>query len=244
MVNQKVLWDTVRNRPSYKPLITVSNHHSCLDDFILFGNALPFSILSDADRFRWVLTAVDICFLNTPYSIFFASGKGIPVWRRVRDPKSGKIVLPGLGVYQPSMDFSLQLLNSGFWIHSFSQGRVIMPHERDMETQVRLRWGIGRLLADAKVDPIILPVWHCGIDNLSPCKEPYVRNTIRGVFGPRLAVTAYAGEPFEVGHLVRNSKCTGPDLHARLTEIVQRELYKLKPLAEDEHAKNAVSVKY
>ncbi|KAM3180388.1 hypothetical protein ACTXT7_016381 [Hymenolepis weldensis] len=243
MVNQKVLLDVVKNRPSYKPLVTVSNHYSCLDDFILFGNALPLSILSDADRFRWVLTAVDICFLNTPYCMFFASGKAIPVWRRVRDSKTGKIILPGMGVYQPSMDFSLQLLNSGFWIHSFSQGRVIMPHERSMETQIRLRWGIGRLLADAKVDPIILPLWHCGVDDISPCVEPYTRNAISGIFGPRLGVTAYVGEPFEVGHLVRNSKLTSSDLHARLTEVVQCELYKLKPLAEEEHMKNIASLK-
>lgn len=118
-----------------------------------------------------------------------------------------------------------------------------MPEERDSETQIPLRWGIGRLLAEAKVDPIVLPIWHCGIDDISPCQEPYTRNTIRRVFGPRLCVTAYVGAPFEVGHLVRNFKLTGPDLHARLTEVVQVELYKLKSLAEEEHAKNISNLK-
>lgn len=86
-------------------------------------------------------------------------------------------------------------------------------------------------------------MWHCGIDDLSPCKQPYTRNTLSRIFGPRLGVTAYAGEPFEVGHLVRSSGLTGPALHARLTEVVQRALYQLKPLAEKEHASNVASLR-
>ncbi|KAM7539787.1 hypothetical protein Aperf_G00000023922 [Anoplocephala perfoliata] len=243
MVNRDILCDVVKNRPSYKPLITVSNHHSCIDDVVLFGNALPLSILSDAEKIRWILSAVDICFVNKLYTTFFASGKSIPVWRRVRDLSTGRIIFPGMGVYQPSMDFALQLLNAGNWIHLFSQGRVIFPYERDTETQIRLRWGVGRLLAEASVDPVVLPLWHCGIDDISPCEEPYGRNTITRILGPRLGVTAYAGTPFEVGHLVRNSKLTGSALHHRLTEVVQTALYQLKPLAEREHAKNIANLK-
>lgn len=57
MINRDILCDVVRNRPSYKPLITVSNHHSCLDDIVLFGNALPLSILSDGRPVSYVLTS-------------------------------------------------------------------------------------------------------------------------------------------------------------------------------------------
>ena len=39
----------------------------------------------------------------------------------VVDPETGRILLPGLGVYQPSIDFCLDLLNAGRWIHMFSQ---------------------------------------------------------------------------------------------------------------------------
>ncbi|VDM16648.1 unnamed protein product [Hydatigera taeniaeformis] len=242
MVNAGTLLDIVKNRPAYKPLITVSNHYSCLDDIILFGQVLPYEVLFDADRLRWTLAAVDICFVNSLYSAFFASGKGIPVWRRVRDPETGDILLPGLGVCQPSMEFCLELLNAGQWIHSFSQGRVILPHERNNETSIRLRWGIGRLLAEASVDPIVLPIWHCGIDEMSPCEEPYVRRTLTRLFGPPLSVTVLVGSPFEVGYLARKSGRTGASLYTCLTASVQHALYQLKPTAEAEHAKHKASL--
>ncbi|KAL5966653.1 hypothetical protein TSMEX_005618 [Taenia solium] len=242
MINEITFLDIVKNRPAYKPLITISNHYSCLDDLILFGQALPYKLLLDADRLRWTLAAVDICFVNKLYSVFFASGKGIPVWRRVRDPETGNILLPGLGVCQPSMEFCLDLLNAGHWIHLFSQGRVILPHERNNETNIRLRWGVGRLLAEASVDPVVLPIWHCGIDEMSPCKEPYVRHTLSRLLGPRISVTALVGAPFEVGDLVRKSIDTGTNLYSRLTASVQRALYQLKPIAEAEHAKHKASL--
>ncbi|KAL5112647.1 hypothetical protein TcWFU_008071 [Taenia crassiceps] len=189
MINTGTFLDAIENRPAYKPLITVSNHYSCIDDLVLFGQALPYKLLLDADRL----------------SAYFASGKGIPVWRRVRDPKTGNVLLPGLGVCQPSMEFCLDLLNAGHWIHLFSQGRVIHPHERNNETNIRLRWGVGRLLAEASEDPVVLPIWHCGIDEMSPCKEPYARHTLARLFGPRLCVTALIGAPFEVRNLARKS---------------------------------------
>ena len=67
------------------------------------------------------MAAVDICFLNKLYCKFFSSGKAIPVWRRVRDSETGRVLHPGLGVYQPSVDFCIDLLNAGKWIHMFPQ---------------------------------------------------------------------------------------------------------------------------
>lgn len=47
MINERTFLDIVKNRPAYKPLITISNHYSCLDDIILFGQALPYKLLLD-----------------------------------------------------------------------------------------------------------------------------------------------------------------------------------------------------
>ncbi|VDD83412.1 unnamed protein product [Mesocestoides corti] len=243
ILNKDVLLDIIENKPAYKPLITVSNHHSCLDDLLLFGMALPYKYLLDVDKLKWTLAAVDICFLNKISCLFFTSGKGVPVWRRVRDPVTGEVILPGLGVFQNSMDFCLELLNAGRWVHVFSQGRIILPHERAQESKVRLRWGIGRLLAEASVNPTVLPIWHCGFDDLNPCEPPYARNALNRLFGPPRCVTVSVGTPFEVGGILRRTNDTGGALYSRLTTVVQRALYRLKAVAEAEHAKHLTFVK-
>lgn len=50
------------------------------------------------------------------------------------------------------------------------------------------------------------------------------------------------GSPFEVGNVLRRSGEKGSALHARLTSIVQKALYDLKPVAEAEHAKHVATL--
>lgn len=90
----------------------------------MVSNVNRVSKMSLADKLRWSGTAVDICFINKLHELFFKSGKGVPLWRRVRDPKTQQDILPGLGVDQPSMDFCVDLLNAGRWVHFFPQVRV------------------------------------------------------------------------------------------------------------------------
>ncbi len=37
--------------------------------------------------------------------------------------------------------------------------------------------GVGRLIADSKVTPIVLPFYHYGLDDILPNKQPYVPRT-------------------------------------------------------------------
>nr|CAH8841854.1 unnamed protein product [Trichobilharzia regenti] len=247
VIGSERLFLAIDKRPTSHPLITVSNHHSCLDDFFLNGSLIPLKYFANVAVCRWCLTAVDICFTSWWHNQFFFWFKGVPVWRRVRDPLSGKITHFGGGIYQPSMDFCIDLLNSGQWIHVFPQGRIVQPHERNSEQNIRLRWGIGRLVAESKEDPIIIPIWHCGLDELNPSEVPNTAVTLRRIFGKSRRVTIGIGEPINVcnlrqqlRHNLRQYETSSEfrsSIHSTFTQVVQNQLYKLKEEMEYEHRK-------
>ncbi|CAL8099062.1 unnamed protein product [Calicophoron daubneyi] len=244
IVNHDEFINAWKNRPRSRPLLTVSNHYSCLDD-LLFGSLLSLFDLTRVDRYRWSLAAVDICFTNTLYSMFFNWGKCVPVWRKVCDPNTGEVIHPGGGVYQPSMNFSIELLNRGEWVHVFPQGRVIQPYERCVMAKKPLRWGIGRLIAECTVDPLVLPIWHCGFDTLNPSVKPTVRQTLSCILGKPRCLTIVIGAPIDFSRLRRELSANWfayqssaefrSSVHARLTAFVQHSLCSLKTLAERLH---------
>lgn len=47
----------VYNRPPGVPLITVTNHESCLDEPALLGNFMTLSQLLNQEKMRWSLAA-------------------------------------------------------------------------------------------------------------------------------------------------------------------------------------------
>jgi monolysocardiolipin acyltransferase len=118
-----------------------------LDDPLVFGATLPIESFKNPNTksFRWSLGAREVCHFNRIASLFFRLGKVCPIDR-------------GRGVYQPIMNEIIEELNKGEWLHIFPEGKV-----NEEKKFLRLKWGVGRLIADAKVTPIVLPFYHLGI---------------------------------------------------------------------------------
>lgn len=213
--NVSQLLDLIKNRAKGKPLITVSNHDSCLDDPLLFGTLLPSSAFFDFDKkyFRWSLGAKEVCFSKPSHALFFRSGQVLPIVR-------------GDGVYQKIMNEILNELNRGAWLHLFPEGKI-----NDQKLNLRLKWGVGRLIADAQQTPIVLPFYHFGMDDILPNKTPY-----RPLINKKLTIVV--GKPMYFDDLVVEMKRihkSPAEIRKSITDIIQEEYYKLKEVAAKFH---------
>ncbi|PJF18672.1 hypothetical protein PSACC_01517 [Paramicrosporidium saccamoebae] len=126
---------------------------------------------------RWALGAAEITHRNALYRWFFSTGQVLPIRR-------------GEGVLQPSMNDALGLLANGQWLHVFPEGKVIPD---SAASRVRLKWGIGRLVLDSKIPPVVLPIVHQGLENILPLDSWIPR------FGKRLVINI--GEPVDTAPL-------------------------------------------
>ncbi|KAL0278909.1 UNVERIFIED_CONTAM: hypothetical protein PYX00_000588 [Menopon gallinae] len=203
--NKHILYDAIEKRQKDVPLITISNHHSCFDDPGIWG-VLKVKHLLNREKMRWSLAAHDICFTNKFHSYFFLLGKCIPIIR-------------GKGVYQKYMDFCVDLLKKGQWLHLFPEGRVNME-----KNFLRFKWGVGRLIYELPVLPVIIPIWHIGMDYVLPNYPPYVLK-----YGNK--VTLNFGKPIDLSDVVaglRKEKVTDEEARKAITDRIQDELMKLK----------------
>uniref|UniRef100_A0A1B6CXT3 Tafazzin family protein n=2 Tax=Clastoptera arizonana TaxID=38151 RepID=A0A1B6CXT3_9HEMI len=200
------------SRPKHVPLITVSNHHSCFDDPGIWG-CLSIRQILNASKMRWSLAAHDICFTNKFHSYFFLLGKCIPVIR-------------GKGIYQDAVNFCIEKLSKGNWVHVFPEGRVNMTKEF-----IRLKWGVGRMIMESPVLPVVVPIWHVGMDDVLPNDPPYILKT-----GKKL--TFNFGKPIELTELINNLKsikASEEDTRKAITNKIQEQLLLLKAETEKLH---------
>ncbi|XP_003396297.1 tafazzin isoform X1 [Bombus terrestris] len=213
--NKYIINRALYKRPKDVPLITVSNHHSCFDDPGIWAT-LGLKSLMNRRKMRWSLAAHDICFTKTWHSYFFMLGKCIPVIR-------------GGGVYQEAIDFCIEKLAAGDWVHVFPEGKVNM-----FKDNMRLKWGVGRLILESPVTPLVIPIYHLGMDEVLPNEPPY-RLKIRK------KVTLNYGEPIDFTELLeqlRASKASEVEARKAITDRIQEELIKLKTITEELHKRS------
>ncbi|KAG9317176.1 acyltransferase-domain-containing protein [Chiua virens] len=165
VTNLPILLDALRNegRRSGQGLITVSNHLSTLDDPVTWG-ILPFENFTNPHTIRWVLGASDIMFTNPLFSALFRKGQVIETFR-------------GNGIWQPALDLAIEKLNQGHWLHMFGEGKVCQPNVYTRTDGIahlsRFKWGVGRIIMESNVPPLIIPMWLTGFDKLMPEHRPF-----------------------------------------------------------------------
>lgn len=164
-----------RNSSNSYPLITICNHHSCLDDPGLWGALFPWSWVHCANRHRWTGAAADICFTKKLHSLFFSLGKTFPVIR-------------GGGIEQDAMYFAQGLISQNALVHFFPQGRVVedwtekfsncLRDQANWDKNYSLKWGLAKLIIDSVSSYgktiTLLPFYHTGMSDALPNTQPYI----------------------------------------------------------------------
>ncbi|KAF8165075.1 acyltransferase-domain-containing protein [Crassisporium funariophilum] len=204
-------------RNSGQGLVTISNHISTLDDPVTWG-VLPASYYLSSRTTRWALGASDIMFTNPVFSAFFSLGQTIETFR-------------GKGIYQAAVDTAIQKVDQGNWasakhrllfVHLYGEGKVNQPNtyskdEHGCACLPRFKWGVGRILMEAKTQPVVIPMWLTGFDQLMPEGRRFPYKYLPRI-GARLSVTF--GDPIRAD-IIKEALAIptigfgGPDLVAR-----------------------------
>lgn len=171
---------------------------------------------NDAQLIRWSIGADELCFHTWLLGQYFSKGKVIPVIR-------------GNGVHQKGMNFAIERLNDGQWVHIFPEG-----HVNETGNICRLKWGVGRLVAESIQTPIVIPFWQLGLDDVLPNKKPYI---------PRIGknVTINIGKPMIFNDIIneyKELKETAIGARKRITDRIQEQFKELKEETEQLHKKH------
>ncbi|KAF9246916.1 acyltransferase-domain-containing protein [Melanogaster broomeanus] len=218
--NLSVLLHALRSeqRRSGQGVVTVSNHLSTLDDPVTWG-ILPTENYTNPRTIRWVLGASDIMFTNPLFSAFFRQGQVIETFR-------------GNGIFQPALDAAIHKLDQGHWLHLFGEGSIQQPAEYPLTNGVthlrRFKWGVGRIVMETNVPPLIIPMWLTGMnllphafDKLMPERRPFPYKYFPKM-GVKLGVTF--GDPIPPKQIVAALAAAraGEDLVAELEAAARR----------------------
>ncbi|KAK6341209.1 hypothetical protein TWF696_008295 [Orbilia brochopaga] len=207
-------------KESRSAFITVSNHACVIDDPLIWG-VLPFKYLFNLDNFRWTLGSQDICFKNRFTSAFFIRGQVLPTYRLQHSVLGGLFqpvvdqtlemlthpslrdqlatssikILPTVKWTAPPVAATSSAMSATppIWLHVFPEGQIFQHPVLQMRY---FKWGIARYILELPSPPIVLPMFHSGIQNVMHEKRRFPRFLPRP--GNEIAITF--GEPLPVHH--------------------------------------------
>ncbi|KAJ1719967.1 Lyso-phosphatidylcholine acyltransferase, partial [Coemansia biformis] len=131
-----------------RPVITVANHESTIDDPLIWG-IMPWRLWTP-DGTRWTLGAQELLYKHPVFNAFFALGQTIPTIR-------------GGGIHQLAVEIGLHKLNQNRWVHVFPEGKINQGPEL-----LRFKWGVGRMVMEAERTPVVIPMYFCGTRYVMP----------------------------------------------------------------------------
>lgn len=211
---REALFSRIRDRS--RPLVTICNHTSNLDDPIMWG-FLPTDILSQPKLMRWSWAAKEVCFMKPSFSRFFGFGQAIPVVR-------------GAGLNQFGVDFAVERLKNNEWVHVFAEGRV-----NQRKKIVPFRWGVSELIFRACMQenvmispiPTIIPLYLYGMWEAQPGGDTTLNPNNKWTL-PRFnkTIELFVGQEIDVQDLVSRAKSVGikqarADITLRIQEVVE-----------------------
>lgn len=169
---------------------------------------------------RWTVGAAELCFANWFIGALCKLGKVLPVVR-------------GAGIWQPMMDDSVARLNtpgSDNWVHIFPEARVHQAKDGKLR---RFKWGVGRLVADPDVTPIVVPI-HVEGTKLLLDENRTNRWGLSSYAGSH--ITIKIGEPLDFAELVAQAKeeatktgtCDRVKTYRLITELIQKKVEELR----------------
>eukprot|EP00697_Spironema_sp_BW2_P001464 gnl/Spiro4/11966_TR6319_c0_g1_i1.p2 gnl/Spiro4/11966_TR6319_c0_g1~~gnl/Spiro4/11966_TR6319_c0_g1_i1.p2 ORF type:complete len:387 (-),score=126.92 gnl/Spiro4/11966_TR6319_c0_g1_i1:73-1233(-) len=242
----------MRRRARAQPLITVMNHSTVVDDPAILACAFPFDCIASPRRSRWTLCSDELCFQNTLAAAFSNTGKVMPIARL----KNSRGHNPCGGIDQKLLLDVARRVAAGDWVHIFPEGRCVQTgrllgtsdtdndaHATAHSFSTHLKWGVGKLIAHSPTPPVVVPLYHTGMQHVLPLSP--LTNRLKSRV-PRVGqlVTVRVGAPVAVqdlidqyearyGPLVRVSadaradSAAGGDWHMTWASTpAQRELYR------------------
>lgn len=176
------------------PLITVANHQSTLDDPMFQSAILPADVRWSASKMRWGVCTEEICFSSPGVASFMGMGKALPIQR-------------GGSIHQKAMATLQAKVNAGEWVHVYPEARIWQEDgtpQRDEQGRWcsaggrcgppwqkvgPMKWGVGKIIANASTPPIVLPYYHQGMAYVRPQKRDNDYQTDWPVFNVKKKLT-------------------------------------------------------
>lgn len=236
IIRHQVLLKNVLSRERGRSLLTVCNHQSLMDDPGLWSAVLPLWCMNP-DKVRWSVCTEEVFFFNSILSKLYALGNVIPLDR------SGSLD-------QPLFQRFFEKLDAGNWCHVFPEGRVFQ-NWRFEDKEPRLgpfKIGVGKLVAQCKRSPLIIPLYHKGMDSVIPEKVPTTGKKPKRAVPPKSIfpkfgnkIEFYVGTPFDLSHRVDEFNSIYPGmlqsgqstpevlgLYTQITNDIREEMLKLE----------------